>query len=181
MMTLRTLFVFVFLALGLASGLRAAGEMPAPSEKIYVTIETFDPIKFHEFRQSRVASGELVFSTLTATAANSAKLAGLPAEIVVLDEGVAAPKDATVLRLTWTDGRSTVKADLTEKGKNHYFGVVSAQPISIHPEYARLRRAMELAPNREEANDAGIRSTTEAHLYFALKWVAERRARSKTG
>ena len=179
MTTLRTWSVFLFLALGLAPALRAAAETPAPPEKIYVTIETFDPIKFHELRQSRVASGELVFSTLTATAATSAKLAGVPAEIVVLDEGVAAPKGATVLRLTWTDGRSTVKADITENGKNHYFGVVSNQPISIHPDYVRLRRAMDLAPRQEEANDATVRSTTEAHLYFALKWVAERRARSK--
>lgn len=160
----------------LAPVLRAAETAP-PDEKLYVTIDTFEPITFKDLRQSHVKKGEIVLSTLKDTAQASAKLAGVDAEVVVLDEDAKVPAGAPVLRLTWTDGRSNVTADLTENGRNHYLGVVSREPLLSHPEHMRLQREVDSAFPSHVRRDAVVRTETEANLYFALKLVANRRAR----
>jgi hypothetical protein len=176
MKTPRLPLLLVVSALLLAPVLRAA-ETAASGEKLYVTIETFEPIEFNELRQSHVKKGEIVLNTLKDTAAASAQLAGLSADVVVLDDEAKAPAGAPVLRLTWTDGRRSVTADLTENGKNHYLGVVSRESLLSHPDHMRLQREVDFAFPSHVRRDAVVRTETEANLYFALKLVANRRAR----
>ena len=176
MKSLRLPLFLALSALLLAPVLRASAVAPASDGKLYVVIETFDPIKFEDLRHSRGSSGELVLSTLKETAAASAKFAGLNDEVVVLDEEVKAPKGAAVLRLTWTNGRS-VTADLTENGKNHSLGVVSRMDTLLHPDRMRLMRTLQSAGTQQDYRDATIRTETEMNLYFGLKMTVERRAR----
>jgi hypothetical protein len=164
-------------ALLLAPALSASTANPATGGKLYVTIETFDPIKFNDYRHGLKQSGDLVLSTLKETAAASAKLAGLNDEVVVLDDDVKAPAGAPVLSLTWTDGRKTVTADLTENGKNHFLGVVSRKDMLLHPEHLRLTRTLTSAALPEAHRDAVVRTETEMNLYFALKLTVDFRAR----
>lgn len=169
MKTILRALLFVLL---LTPGLRAGVAPAAPAGKLYVAIDTFEPIKFNTYRYGRAQPGDLVLSTLKATAAASAKLAELSDEIVVLDEGASAPAGARVLRLTWTDGRNTVTADLTENGHNHYLGVVSRKEIPDHPEHQRLLRTVMSAVTADAQNDATVQVRTEMNLYFALKLAA---------
>jgi len=179
MKTLRLPLFLAMSALLLAPLLRASADAPAPASdgKLYVVIETFDPIKFEDLRHSRGSSGELVLSTLKETAVASAKFAGLNDEVVVLDEDVEAPKGAAVLRLTWTDGGRAVTADLTENGRNHSLGVVSRMDTLMHPDRMRLMRTLQSAGTQQDYRDATIRTETEMNLYFGLKMTGERRAR----
>lgn len=177
MKTLRLLLLLVLSALLLVPALRAGAGAPASGGKLYVTIETFDPIKFNDYRHGRKQPGDLVLSTLKGTATASANLAGLNDEVVVLDEDVKAPEGAPVLRLTWTDGRRTVTADLTENGKNHFLGLVSRKTMLDHPEHKRLLRTVTSALLPEDRNDATVQVQTEINLYFALKLTANHRAR----
>jgi hypothetical protein len=174
----RFLLLLVLSVLLFAPALRAGAATPASGGKLYVTIETFDPIKFNDYRHGLKQSGDLVLSTLKETAAASAKLAGLNDEVVVLDDDVKAPAGAPVLCLTWTDGRRTVTADLTENGKNHYLGVVSRKDMLLHPEHQRLMRMLTSAALPEAYRDAVVRTETEMNLYFALKLTVDHRARA---
>lgn len=174
---LRPALLLALLVLLFAPALRANAATPASGGRLYVTIETFDPIKFNDYRHGRKQPGDLILGTLKGTAADSARLAGMDDEVVVLDEDAKAPEGAPVLRLTWTDGRRTVTADLTENGKNHYLGVVSRKPMLDHPEHQRLLRTVTSALLPEDRNDATVQVQTEMNLYFALKLTADRRAR----
>lgn len=156
----------------------AAPAEPAPAPKLYVTIATFEPIRFQDYRLARKQRGDLVLPTLRQTAASCAKLAGLPNEIVVLDEDAPPPPNAAVLRLTWTDGSSTVTADLTEQGKNHYLGVASRYSMFDFPEHKRLTRALTAAALPDDRNDVSVATEAELNLYFSLKLVANFRARA---
>ena len=180
---LRLPFVLFLSAWFFATVLRAADASassvaPAASAgKLYVAIDTFDPIRFNDLRQARREAGELVLSTLKETAAASARFAGFTDEVIVLDEGAKAPAGARVLRLTWTQG-SDVTADLTEHGKNYYLGVVSRKDVLMHPDHQRMLRAMTMNAHPDAAYDAQVRTKTEMNLYFALKQVAVRDARA---
>lgn len=178
MKTMRFPLLVALFAVSFASVLRADTPAPASPGKLYVTIETFEPIKFNDYRHGLRQPGDLVMSTLQATAAHSAKLAGLDSEIVVLAEDVPAPVGASVLHLTWTDGNKTVTADLIENGKKHFLGVVSRKEIVDHPERERLLRTVNAAVPPEEHNDITVQTRTEMNLYFALKLTADRRARA---
>jgi len=177
MKTARVSLFLASLVVLLTPALRAASDVPVLNNKLYVTVDTFEPIKFNDMRHALAQEADLVLDTLKETAAASAKLAGISDEVVVLDYDEKAPKGASVLCLTWTDGRVTVTADLTENGKSYYLGVVSNESILTHPDRLRLQRAVNLAPRREDVYDATVRTTTEANLYFALKRTAERRTR----
>jgi len=174
MQTLRLALLLVLVAMHLAPVLCARAATPAFGGKLYVTIETFAPIKFQELRYSRTKSGEMILSTLKETAAISAKFAGLNDEVVVLDDDVNAPEGAPVLRLTWINGRGTVTADLTENGKNHYLGVVSRKDMLLHPDHPRLTRMLTSAGVPDAYRDAVVRTETEMNLYFALKLTVDR-------
>ena len=174
---LRLPLVLALSSLLCAPILRADAETPAAGRKLYVTIDTFDPMKFDELRYARSESGEIVLSTLKATAAASAKFAGLADEVVVLEENAKAPAGASVLCLTWTDGRRTVTADLTENGKNSYLGVPSRISFLSHPDHKRITRELRSAVMPDASSDAAVRAETEMNLYFALKMTADRRAR----
>lgn len=177
MKTLRLSLLLALSALLFAPVLRASAVIPYASDKLYVEIATFEPIKFQELRSSRVQAGELVLSTLKKTADASASFAGLHDEVVVLDDDTKAPEGAPVLRLTWTDGRRKVTADLIENGKNFYLGVVSRKSILSHPDHKRLMRTLNSAAAPHAYSDASVRTETEMNLYFALKLIADRRAR----
>lgn len=191
MKTLRISFLLGLAALLFAPVLRAADAngavAPKPAAttpaveagKLYVVIEAFDPIRFNDLRHARREAGELVLSTLKETAVASAKFAGFTDEVIVLDEGAKAPEGARVLRLTWTNG-SDVTADLTEQGKNHYLGVVSRKDVLMHPDHARMVRALTMTAHPDAAYDVGVRTKTEMNLYFALKLIADRDARAAT-
>src|SRR4051812_34174590 len=88
------------LLLLLASVRNVAAAAPAAAEPLYIAVETFDPIQFRELQTAADRGGELVFSTIRATAAHSARLVGYPGEVRTLDEGAKAPAGAVVLRLT---------------------------------------------------------------------------------
>ncbi len=94
----------------------------------------------------------------------------------MLEENAKAPEGASVLLLTWTDGR-TVTADLTENGKNTYLGVVSRVSFLSHPDHKRLTRELRSAVMPYARSDTAVRTETEMNLYFALKMTADRRAR----
>ena len=178
---LRLLLIFTALFASFASVV-SANNKTADSPKLFVVVETFEPIAFENLRQGRKESGDLVLGTLRGTATASAELAQLPDEIVVLDEKENAPENAPVLRLTWTDGRGTVAAELIENGKKYNLGIVSREPLLSHPDYNRLKRQLDIAAMQADArHDASVRTATEMNLYVALKAVANRRARIAAG
>lgn len=175
---LRLLLIFAALFASVAN----ANDNTADSPKLYVVVETFEPIAFENLRQGRKESGDLVLGTLRNTATASAEFAQLPDQVVILNEKENAPENAPVLRLTWTDGRGTVAAELIENGKKYNLGIVSREPLLSHPDYNRLKRQLDMAAMQADArHDAVVRTETEMNLYAALKAVANRRARIAAG
>lgn len=179
MKILRLPLLLALSALVLAPVLHADAVIPTVERKLYVSIDTFDPIRFDRLRHARSEPGEIVLSTLKATAAASAKFAGLADEVVVLEEDAKAPEGASVLRLTWTGGR-TVTADLTENGRNFYLGVPSRMSFWSHPDHKRLASELRSAVMPDASSDAAVRAETEMNLYFALKMTVNRRVRLGT-
>ena len=144
--------------------------MPAAAEPLYIAVETFHPIQFRELQTAADRGGELVFSTIRATAAHSAQLVGYPGEVRTLDEGAKAPAGAVVLRLTWKNARD-VTADITRQGREKFLGLVSVAPLLDHPEHQRLTAAVSAALLPDARRDALVRAETEKNLYLALKYA----------
>ncbi|MDI1250297.1 MAG: hypothetical protein PSV13_15650 [Lacunisphaera sp.] len=164
-----------------AANLRAA-ETPAPAaadSRLYVTIGYSDPIRFNQMRWARSSGEDLIIPTLKSSAAEQARFAGYVGEIIVLDEKTQAPDGATVLNLAWNDG--AVTADVTQAGKNKYLGVVNRQPLTDHPDFARLRRSIDTAGLPEARRDAAARAELQMELYLALRYLVHHQKTTAPG
>jgi hypothetical protein len=146
----------------------AQADAPAV-EKIYVSIDYSDPLHFERMRLAQAGGAELILSTLKASAAEQARFANYPGEVVVLDEKDKAPDGAKGLLLYWSAGNVT--ATLLQGGKEKYLGVVSRAPLSDHPDYIRMRQEIQKNGLRAEHRDAELIAATKMNLYQALKYL----------
>ncbi len=169
MKTSRLPLLAAFAALNLLMSARAT-DAPADS-KVYVRIETSDPIHFERLRYAVTNGDELILSTLKATAAEQARFAEYAGEVIVLDEKAKAPDGATVLLLSWDD--RSVFANVARGGKDKYLGVVNRLPLSYHPDYNRLRRSIDQAGLSDARRDAALRADVQMELYLALKYLVK--------
>lgn len=169
-LTVFAVFAALSLVAAVSPGRGGSPASPLPArETVYVTIEYFDPIRFDRMRYALMTGEELILSTLKSSAMEQARFAAYTGEVVVLDEKAKAPDGATVLTLTWNG--QAVAADVVQKGRSKYLGIVNRLPLSYHPDFTRMRQTIDHAGLPDAHRDAVMRAEVQMDLFMALKYL----------
>src|SRR6478736_1094040 len=166
---------FAVLSAALTPQLMAAKLTISPAtEPLYVRIDSPNLIAFHDYRLAQADGSELILTTLKKTAADQARFAEYPGEVIVLDEDAKVPAGAAVLLLTWVGAE--VNATLMRDGKEKSLGAVSRAPLSNHPDYATMRLELDRGSS-DDRRDAQLRAKTQMQLYQSLRLVRRYQAK----
>jgi hypothetical protein len=145
------------------------------TETLYVKVDSPYQETFHDYRLSKVDGSELILTTLKKTANEQVHFANYPGKVEVLDDDAKVPEGAALLLLTWT-GRP-VSATLLRGKHEKSLGLVSAAPLTGHPNYLEMRQEMDRGTS-DERKDAEMRMRVKMDLYEALRIVQRYQAKS---